>query len=163
MPSTIFESIKNFFFPERSDNNYSRRDTPVERLARAHELIFKLANQIEAHAAGAPYPHIRQTLQGIAIQKFDGAEKLQNLIEKLGEKARLPVGEPKTGKNHWERLNLDLQDQIAMDDFLFKVELKLGETPEIAKMIEELRSNERLHRGILSDLVAISDPQATQT
>ena len=159
----MFESIKNFLFPEGTDNNYSRRDTPVQGLTLAYELIFKLANQIEAHAAGAPYPHIRQILQGIAIQKFDSAKKLQTLIEKLGEKPRLTVGEPKTGKNHWERLNFDLQDQIALDDLLFKVELKLGETPEIAKMIEELRSSQRSHRQILSDLVAIADPQATQT
>lgn len=163
MPSTVFESIKNFFFPERTDKNYSRRDTPVEGLTLAHELILKLANQIEAHAAGAPYPHIRQTLRGIAIQKFDSAKKLQTLIEKLGEKLRLPVGAPKTGKNHWERLNLDLQDQIALDDFLFQIELQSGETPEIANMIKELRSSQRSHRQILSDLVAIADPQATQT
>jgi hypothetical protein len=163
MPSTIYESVKNFFFPERSDLNYSRRETPVEGLAHAYELIFKLANQIEVHAAGAPYPHIRQTLHGIANQKFDSAKKLQTLTEKLGEKPRLAVGEPKTGKNHWERLNLDLQDQIALDDFLFTVELKSEETPEIAKMIRELRSSQRSHRQILLDLVAIADPQATQT
>ena len=135
----------------------------MEGLTRAHGLIFKLANQIEAHAAAAPYPHIRQTLQEIASQKFDGAKKLHAQLEKLGKKPRLPLGEPKTGKNHWERLNLDLQDQIALDDFLFMVELKSGETPEIAKMIKELRSSQRSHRGILSDLVGIADPQATQT
>jgi hypothetical protein len=163
MPSTVFESIKNFLFPERTDNNYSRRDTPVEGLTLAHEMIFKLADQIEAHAAGAPYPHIRQTLEGIAIQKLKSVKKLQTLIEKFGEKPRLPLGESKPGKNHWERLNFDLQDQIALDDFLFNLELKSGETPEIAKMIEELRSSQKSHRQVLSDLVAIADPQATQT
>jgi hypothetical protein len=163
MPSTVLESIKNFLFPERTDNNYSRRDTPVEGLTLAHELICKLANQIEVHAAGAPYPHIRQTLEGIAIQKLESVKKLQILIEKLGEKPRLHVGESKTGKNHWERLNFDLQDQIALDDFLFKIELKSGEAPEIAKMIEELRRSQKIHRQLLSDLVAIADPQATQT
>ncbi len=85
------------------------------------------------------------------------------MIEKLGEKPRLPKEEPKTGKNHWERLNLDLQDQIALDDLLFTLELKAAETPEIAKVVEELRSGQRSHRQILFDLVAIADPQATQT
>ena len=163
MPSTVLESMKNFLFPERTDDNYSRRDTPVEGLTLAHELICKLANHIEVHAAGAPYPHIRQTLQGIAMQKLESVKKLETLIEKFKGKPRLPVGESKTGKNHWERLNFALQDQIALDDFLFKVELNSGETPEIAKMIEELRSSQRSHRQILSDLVAIADPQATQT
>lgn len=163
MPSIISQSVKSFFFPERSVYNYSGRETPVESLALAHELVLQLANQIEVHAADAPYPHIRRKLQEIAIQKLDNAKRLRTLIEKLGEKPRLPTGEPKTGKNHWERLNLDLQDQIALDDLLFTLELKATETPEIAKMIEELRSSQRSHRQILSDLVAIADPQATQT
>ena len=159
MPSTIFETIKNFFFPERSEYNYSL----LVGLVLAYERISRLARQIEAHATGAPYPHIRQALHGIATQKFDNVKELRILIEKLGEKPQVPAGEPKTGINHWDRLNLDLQDQIALDDFLFTLELKAAETPEIAKMVEELRSSQRSHRQILLDLVAIADPQATQT
>ena len=163
MPSTISDSLKNFFFPERSVYNYSRRETPVEGLALAHELVLRLANQVEVHAADAPYPHIRRKLHEIAIQKLDIAKKVIIVIEKLGEKPRLPKGEAKTGKNHWERLNVDLQDQIALDDLLFTLELKAAETPEIARMVAELRSSQRSHRQILLDLVAIADPQATQT
>jgi hypothetical protein len=163
MPSAISESVKNFFFPKRGDHNYSRRETPVKGLALAHELVLQLANQIEVHAAGAPYPHIGRTLHEIATQKCDSAKKLRTVIENLGEKTRSPAGEPKPGKNHWERLNLDLQDQIALDDFLFTLELKAGETPEIAKIAKDVRSSQRSHRRILSDLIAIADPQATQT
>jgi hypothetical protein len=163
MPPTISEFIKSFFFPERNTDKYPRRETPVEGLTRAYELIVKLANQIETHATDAPYPHIRRTLNEIARDKFDSAKNLRALIEKLGKKPRLFAGEPKIGKNHWERLNLDLRDQIALDDFLFTLELKAGERPEIAKMVEGIRSSQRLHRQILSDLVAIADPQATQT
>ena len=163
MPSIISESIKNFFFPERSVYTYSRHDTPMEGLALTYERISRLANQIDAHAAGAPYPHIRRTLHEMARQKFESAKNLRTLIEKLGEKPQVPAEDPKAGKNHWERLNFDLQDQIALDDFLFTLELKAGETLEIAKTIAELRNSQRSHRQILSDLIAIADPQATQT
>jgi hypothetical protein len=163
MPSTISNSLKNFFFPERSVHNYSRRETLVEGLGLAHDLVLRLANQIAVHAADAPYPQIRRKLHEIAIQKLESAKKVRTVIEKLGEKPRLPKGEPKTGKNHWERLNLDLQDQIALDDLLFTLELKAAETPEIAKWVEELRSSQKTHRQILLDLVATADPQATQT
>jgi hypothetical protein len=159
MPTTTFETIKNFFFPEGSDYNYSL----LGGLALAYERISRLARQIEAHAACAPYPHIRQALHGIATQKLDNAKELQILIEKLGQKPQVPAGEPRTGINHWERLNLDLQDQIALDDFLFTLELKAGETPEIARGLRELRSSQRTHRRLLSDLIAIADPQANQT
>ena len=163
MPSTIAEFVKNFFFPGPSKLNHLRYETTVEGLVLAHDLILQLATQIEGHAAGAPYPHMKRTLQEIASQKSEGARKLKNLIERLGERPRLATGESKTGINHWERLNLDLQDQIAVDDLLFTLELRAGETPEIAKVIEELRSSQKPHRRILSDLIAIADPQATQT
>jgi hypothetical protein len=163
MPSSIAESVKNFFFPRRGKFNYSRPETAVEGLVLARELILKLADQIEAHAASAPYPHIMRTLRGIATEKLHSARRLATVIEKLGGKPRLWAGEPKTGKNHWQRLNLDFQDQVALDDVLFTLELKVGETSDIAKMIGELRSRQRSHRRILSDLIAIADPQATQT
>ncbi len=163
MPSSIAESVKNFFFPRRGKFNYSRPETAVEGLVLARELILKLADQIEAHAASAPYPHIMRTLRGIATEKLDSGKRLATVIEKLGGKPRLWAGEPKTGKNHWQRLNLDFQDQVALDDVLFTLELKVGETSDIAKMIGELRSRQRSHRKILSDLIAIADPQATQT
>ena len=155
--------MKNFFFPDREKYNNSRIETPIESLALAHELLLKLANQIEVHAAGAPYPHIAQTLRRIATQKYDSAKKLQTIIESFGEKPESPRGEPRPGRNHWERLNLDLQDQIALDDFLFTLELKAGETPEIPQVVQDLRISQKSHRQILSDLIAIADPQATQT
>ena len=77
MPSIISNSLKNSLFPERSVYNYSRRETPLEGLARAHELVLRLANQIEVHAADAPYPHIRRKLHGIAIQELDSAKKVE--------------------------------------------------------------------------------------
>jgi hypothetical protein len=163
MRSAIAQFVKNFLFPGPSKLNHLRYETAVEGLVLAHGLILQLATQIEAHAAGAPYPHMRRILQTIASQKYEGARKLRTLIEKLGERPRLATGESKTGINHWERLNLDLQDQIAVDDLLFTLELRAGETPDVAKVIEELRSTQKSHRRILSDLIAIADPQATQT
>ena len=163
MPSAISESLKQFFFPGRANDNYSRVETPAKALVLAHELISKLANQIESHAASAPYPHIAQTLLRVATQKYDSANKLNPIIASLGEKTRSLAGEPKPGKNHWERLNLDLHDQIALDDFVLTLELRAGETSEIAEIIKELRTSQKPHRQILSDLIAIADPQATQT
>lgn len=163
MRSGFSECMKNFFFPDRENYNNSRTETPIEGLALAHELLLKLANQIELHAAGAPYPHIAQTLRRIATQKYDSAKKLKTVIESLGEKPKFPNGDPRPGTNHWERLNLDLQDQIALDDFLFTLELKAGETPEIPQIVQDLRISQKSHRQILSDLIAIADPQATQT
>lgn len=163
MPSAISEFLNRFFFPERPNDNDSRADTPARSLVIAHELLSKLANQIESHAAGAPYPHIAQALHSIAREKYANAAKLKTIIETRGEKTRSLAGEPKPGKNHWDRLNLDLQDQVAVDDLLLTLELKAGDNSEIAQLVKELRIRQKSHRGVLSDLIAIADPQASQT
>ena len=163
MPSAISEFLNRFFFPERPNDNDSRADTPARSLVIAHELLSKLANQIESHAARAPYPHMAQALHRIAREKYASASKLKTVVETLGEKTRSSAGEPKPGKNHWHRLNQDLQDQIAVDDLLLKLELKAGENSDIAQMVKDLRINQKSHQHVLSDLIAIADPQATQT
>jgi hypothetical protein len=163
MPNPLSEFLKSFFFPERSKDDDFRYDTPARSLVIAHELLEKLANQIELHAAGAPYPQVAQALHSVAREKYASAIKLNTIIETLGEKTRTPVAEPKAGKNHWDRLNLDLQDQITVDDFLLTLELKAGDNLEIAQIVKELQTSQKKHRLILSDLIAIADPQATQT
>jgi hypothetical protein len=161
MPGAISQSLKKFFFPERA--NDMAVETPVKALVLAHELLLKLAMQIESHAACAPYPHIAQTLRRLGAEKHDSANKLKDIIESLGERTRPIAGEPKPGKNHWERLNLVLQDQIRLDDYLFSVELRAEETPQIAQIAKDLRIRQKSHRQVLSDLIALADPQATQT
>lgn len=163
MASALLKNFKRFFFSERLNDNASRTDTPVRSLVTIHELLYKLAKQIESHAAGAPYPHIAQVLHRVAAEKYAHAAKLQTIIETLGEKTKSPAAEPKSGKNHWHRLNQDLADQIAVDDLLLELELKVGENPEIAQIAKELRISQKLHHRVLSDLIAIADPQATQT
>lgn len=127
-----------------------------------HELLSKLANQIESHAAAAPYPHIAQALRRVAAEKYANAAKLKTILETLGEKTR-SLAEPKPGKNHWDRLNQDLQDQMAVDDLLLELEIKTGANWEIAQILRDLRISEKSHQRVLSDLMAIADPQATQT
>jgi hypothetical protein len=163
MPSSLVEKFKRLFFPEGSSNTASRTDSPVRTLVVIHELLSRLANQIESHAVAAPYPHIAQVLHRVAAEKYAQAGKLKSIIEALGEKTRSPVAEPKSGKNHWERLNHDLHDQITVDDLLLELEIKAGENSGIAQIVQELGVSQKSHQRVLSDLIAIADPQATQT
>ena len=163
MPTSISESLKRFFFPERANDGDFLADTPAGNLVIAHELLYRLANQIDSHAAAAPYPQVAKTLHSVAGEKYASAVKLKMVIETLGGKTRIAAAEPKTGKNHWDRLNLDLQDQITVDDFLLRLALKAGDNLEIVQIVRELQTSHKKHRLILSDLIAIADPQATQT
>jgi hypothetical protein len=50
-----------------------------------------------------------------------------------------------------------------IDDFLLMLEVKAGDNSQIAQRIKELQTSQKKHRQVLSDLIAIADPQATQT
>ena len=163
MPTALSQSLKRLFFPERANDGDLRADTPAGSLVIAHELLHNLAKQIESHAARAPYPQVAQALQTVAREKHASATQLKVIIETLGGKTRTHAAEPKAGKNHWDRLNLDLHDQITVDDLLLMLELKAGDNSEIAQTVKELQTSQKKHRIVLSDLIAIADPQATQT
>jgi hypothetical protein len=98
MPSAISESLKRFFFPERVHDGDLRANTPGGGLVLAHQLLSKLANQVESHAAGAPYPQIAEALHRVATEKYAGVSKLKTMIETLGEKTRIPAGDPRRAK-----------------------------------------------------------------
>ena len=163
MSIAIYKKLKDVFFPERGSNHYSRSAAPVESLLGTHELLSKLASQIESHAGRAPYPHVAQQLRHIAAEKRDSASKIKSIIENLGEQTNPIASEPAPGKNHWERLNFDLQNQMMLDDIVFRLESHAGEIPQLAEILQELKVGQKSHRRSLSHLLAIADPQANQT
>ncbi|MEX0803046.1 MAG: hypothetical protein WD688_06985 [Candidatus Binatia bacterium] len=163
MSIQICKKLKNFFFPEPGHDNYARSAAPVDGLIGAYELISKLVSQIESHASRAPYPHVAQQLRRIAAEKHDSARKIKSIIENLGEQTTPIASEPAPGKNHWERLNFDLQNQMMLDNLLLRLESNAGEIPQLAEILRELKIGQKSHRRSLSNLLALADPQANQT
>jgi len=163
MSIQICKKLKDFFFPDRGNDNYSRSAAPVDSLLGAYELISKLASQIESHAGRAPYPHVAQQLRRIAAEKHDSARRIKSMIEDLGEQMEPIASEPAPGKNHWERLNVDLQNQRMLDNFLLGLDSNAGEIPQLAEILQELKIDQKSHRRSLSNLLALADPQANQT
>lgn len=160
----LFRKIEEFLLPERQINGTGYLE-PLDAVRLIYYRISQLAEQIESHAELAPYPQAAERLRRIAGEKRDIANRLKQIIEALHgpiteKELRLPV----TGKNHWQRLVRDLEDQRKLDDLLSRYEFSVTrQFPQIGAFFGGLKIVHEAHRRALAQLSAVADPQATQT
>jgi hypothetical protein len=164
MLAYLFRKIEELLLPERQANG-TRYLKPVDAARLIYQRICQLAQQIESHAELAPYPQVTERLRRIAGEKWDIANRLKEFIEPdhaslTDKQLQLSV----TGKNHWQRLVRDLEDQRKLDDLLSQYEFPLTrQFPQLSGFLRELKAVHEAHRRSLAQLTATADPQATQT
>jgi hypothetical protein len=164
MAGGLLRILRELLLPERYGDHQTFANDPIGAVISAHNRLLQLAAQIESHADGAPYPHIAKRLRSIAAEKRENAQQLKTLVESR----RGLISEPATltarGKNHWERVGRDLADQKVFEHFLAESEPRIiVEYPEFADLLFKLRSTQVAHRETLAEIIALADPQATQT
>ena len=164
MLHNLFKKLEELLLPERRNDDGAQYLEPVDMLRLIHERISQLAQQIELHAQLAPYPQVAERLRRIAGETRDSGSRLKQVIEKLNGSITDGSQYSATGKNHWQRLIRDLEDQKALDDILSRYEfIVTRQVPEVADFLRELKTLHEAHRRLLTQLIAVADPQATQT
>src|SRR5262245_17104654 len=164
MVALLCKKLEAFLLPERGADDGTRHLEPVDVLQLVHQRILQLAKQIESHAELAPYPQVAERLRQIADEKRDSGDRLKEIIESLHGSIREGSQLYATGKNHWQRLIRDLEDQRALDDLLSRYEFTLTrEVPGVAAFLRELERMHEAHARSLTQLIAVADPQANQT
>lgn len=145
------------------DGKYQPRD-PLAALNSCYHDLVCLASQIECHAEKAPYPQVTDHLRQLAREKSESANTLKEKIGYLLKETEVPRPTIKSGKNHWERMGQDLEDQKTLDArFLQVADLLVEAKPDVSSLLRELVTAQAPHKERLLDLVARADPQAHQT
>jgi rubrerythrin len=164
MMGRLFKKLEEVLLPERGDDGSAPYLKPVDVLQLMHQRIVQLARQIESHAELAPYPQVAEILRQIADEKRNSGRRLKEIIEKLHGSIKEGSQRSHTGKNHWQRLIRDLEEQKALDDLLFRYEFTLTrQAPELAAFLRDLKRIHEKHSRSLTQLIAVADPQANQT
>jgi len=133
----------------------------VEILKADYHDLRRLAEQISNHAEKAPYPHVTQRLRQIASEKRNSTSILKEKLLSLGGGLEEFPLDLKSGKNHWERMVQDLQDQKALETSFFERTMRLAdEAPEISDLLRKVVDAQLPHKEALLDLIARADPQA---
>lgn len=136
---------------------------PILRLTKYYGELLRLEQQIESHAERAPYPHVAEKLRRIAREKRELASTMRGKIPALEKYAGEPPSTIKSGKNHWERMVQDLEDQKALDEGLTGPgETLAGHDPELSRVLLDIVAAQASHKDDFRDLIARSDPQAYQ-
>jgi bacterioferritin (cytochrome b1) len=160
----VLKTIGRGFTSVFAGNGISQNPDPRDALLNSYRDLSNLARQISAHANKAPYPHVAAGLRRIAEEKQSSADLLREKILGFGSRPDEISREIKSGKNHWERLVEDLNDQTAVENRLLQRAALLNEiSPETAELLRQIADSHRNHRKVLLDLIARADPQAEQT
>ncbi len=121
-----------------------------------------LAEQIHTHAEMAPYPNIAQQLRQIAMEKRETVNTMKEKISGLlvPDESQLNL---RSGKNHWERMVQDLEDQKTLENKIVIQAASLAdEAPELSDLLKGIKAGQLSHKDTLLDLVVRADPQADQ-
>lgn len=163
--SVLRERLKALFRLKTQGDRTSSTHDPVEILQLSYRDLLRLARQIDAHADQAPYPHVAELLRRMASEKRQRAESLSGkILSSLGGDTGDGDLEIRLGKNHWERVSIDIEDQRLLErQFLERASLLAEKAPEVNMLLREVVAAELPHKEIFLDLLARADPQANQT
>jgi hypothetical protein len=164
MPRLLLKKLGQLLVPERMSDNRTREVEPLEALLLVYQQNSRLAGQLEAHAELAPYPQVAEQLRRIAGEKRDVGNQLRKIMEESHGSITEPAQPLVVGKNHWQRLIHDLEDQRKLDDLVARYEFTLiPQIPGGSQFLDDIKRINDRHRQSLIRFVAVADPQASQT
>ena len=113
------------------------------------------------HAEQMYYPHFRERLLRIVAEEQTHVRWLEEKIRALGGDLPLAVETPVRGKNTWESLRMDLQEERKdQGELLHGLRTAEHLDQEIAEGFARLRQDERSHRAELLAMLMKSEPDA---
>lgn len=141
----------------------SEEERVADELQALQAEYRRLARQLESHAELAPYPHVAERLQRLLDAEERNARTVAERLAALGRHPR-PNGieHVRGGRNSWERLVATLEDYRALERRFTSLYVRWDdEHPEDAALVRSLRDLAAAHRETIADLIARSDPHAT--
>lgn len=133
----------------------------VEMLCWAYVDEAKDVMQLTEHARRMAYPQFRERLLRIAVEEQTHVQWLQEKILALGGAVPQITVPLRNGKNSWECLRIDVEEEKRDHAILLEQILEIEDVdPELAEGLRRIRTEERRHRAELLDMMLKSDPYA---
>ena len=118
--------------------------------------------QFEDHARRMTYPQFREQLLRIAEEEKAHVKWLQDKIKALGGEIPQTTFTVKHGKNSWENLMMDIEEEKRDCASVLKQLYTVVEhaDPDIAAELRRIRDDEKRHREEILDMLGKSYPYA---
>lgn len=145
---------REFLFPDD-------RPRLVEMLCQAYVDEAKDVVQLTEHARRMAYPQFRERLLRIAVEEQAHVQWLREKILALGGTVPQVTFTLRNGKNSWECLRIDVEEEKRDYATLLEQILEIEDVdPELAEGLRRIRAEERRHRAELLDMMLKSEPYA---
>jgi rubrerythrin len=116
------------------------------------------------HAGKMQYPQFREKLLAIAADEARHAEWLADKIRLLGGKLPSVSGIAAAGRNSWQYLLADVdEEKHCSDELIEQMQTVRNEMPDVAKVLERIYEDGAKHRAEIRKMLMRSDPQAGLT
>lgn len=137
------------------------RQKLVELLGEEYLEEAQGAAQFTQHAQRMYYPQFRERLLRIAAEEQAHVQWLREEILALGGEIPQLSFTPKAGKNSWECLLMDLEEENrCCENLLERMHAAEHADPEIAEGLRRMREEEKRHREEIIDMLMKSAPYA---
>jgi rubrerythrin len=154
---TLHEGWRHFLEALHPDD----RQKLVEMLREEYIEEAQDAVQFTRHAQRMYYPQFRERLLRIAAEEHTHVLWLREKILALGGNIPEVSFTPKVGKNSWECLLMDVEEEKrCCGDLLQRMHIAEHADPEIAEGLRRMREDEKLHREQIMDMLMKSDAYA---
>ena len=138
----------------------------VRALRDAWHDEVRLAVQLSRHAEQVPYQSSIAPLRELADRARARAGRLADELTRQGAAiangSDSPAGgEPRGGRNYWQRLTVDLEDLRALAQRYRELTNHFDlDYPETAALFDRLARDSMVMARVLAGLIALSDPHA---
>jgi rubrerythrin len=157
LTNTLQEGWRHFLETLHPDD----RQKLVEILREEYVEEAQDAEQFTKHAQRMYYPQFRERLLRIAAEEQTHVQWLRGKILALGGTIPEISMTPKVGKNSWECLLMDVEEERrCCSDLLERMHVAEHADPEIAEGLRRMREDETRHREEIMDMLMKSDPYA---
>jgi rubrerythrin len=163
MPETYLEHLKralregwqHFFDGRHADDHQLLLDILRDVYREEAQDVL----QFTQHAERLHYPQFRERLLRIATEEQAHLTWLGDKILALGGDIPDVSVTPKVGKNAWEGLLMDLQEEkLSYAEFQEAMHLAEDVDPELAEGLRRIREAEQQHREEILEMLVKSDP-----
>ncbi len=154
----LSRSWRRLFHAPEAEN----RERLIQLLCAEYIREVKDFAQFQQHAEKMTYPQFRKRLLRMAEEEQSHVEWLRNKIRALGGEPPEPMLPLTAGKNSWECLLADAEDEGRDSSVTYGSIYTLAEEADlgIAEGLRRIYQDEARHRQEILDMLMKSDPQA---
>jgi ferritin-like protein len=154
----MFERMKRELAGNVSVSSPADQEIIISTLQSLYTDEWQLATQLRAHAERLRYPQYQQRVKILSDEKQEHVQRLAKKIAELGGTVPQTTPTVKDGRNDYQRLLGDLEDEkLLVSKYLHEAYKMDDYDHDTAELLLKIRKKEKDHQATLTDILMRTD------